>query len=43
MRTVIKGTKTVEEYKKLKSYMEQSAREYQEYHKNASKDWQEGT
>lgn len=42
MHTVIKGTKTIEEYKELKAYMEQRARECHESHKNAAGCWNEG-
>lgn len=42
MHTVIKGTKTITEYKMLKAYMEQKAKEYYENHKNAVEHWQEG-
>lgn len=42
MHTVIKGTETIAEYKKLKAYMEQRAREHHESHKKAVEHWQEG-
>lgn len=42
MHTVIKGTKTVEEYKKLKSLMEQRATDCFTKHKGACDNWQEG-
>ena len=42
MHTVIKGTKTIAEYKALKAYMEQRAREHHENHRNAVEYWQEG-
>lgn len=42
IHTVIKGTKTIEEYKELKSFMEQKAQEHYEAHKKAFEDWKEG-
>lgn len=42
MHTVIKGTKTVEEFKKLRSFMEQRATECYQSHKQAFENWQEG-
>lgn len=42
MHTVIKSTKTIAEYKALKSSMEQRAREHFESHRGAVEDWQEG-
>lgn len=42
MHTVIKGTKTVEEFKKLKAYMERRAKEHYAEHKKAFESWQEG-
>lgn len=43
MHTVIKGTKTIEEYKQLKKHMEQKAQEYCERHKAAFENWKEGS
>ena len=42
MHTVIKGTKTVDEYKKLKSLMEEKAQEHFSNHKNAFDNWNKG-
>lgn len=42
MQTVIKGTKTIEEYKQLKALMEQRATECYQNHKQSSENWQEG-
>lgn len=42
MNTVIKGTKTIAEYKELKSFMEQKAQEHYEAHKKACEHWNEG-
>ncbi len=42
MHTVIKGTKTIAEFKALKAYMEQRAREHHENHRKAVEYWQEG-
>lgn len=42
MHTVIKGTKTVEEFKELKAYLEQRATEHYEEHKKAFENWREG-
>lgn len=42
MNTVIKGTKTIAEYKQLKAYMEQRAEECQKAHRKAVEDWKEG-
>ena len=42
MQTVIKGTKTIEEYKQLKALMEQRATECFLNHKQAFENWQEG-
>jgi hypothetical protein len=42
MNTVIKGTKTIEEYKQLKAYMEQRAKEHYEVHRQAFENWKEG-
>jgi hypothetical protein len=42
VHTVIKGTSTIEEYKKLKALMEQRSKEHYESHKNAFENWQEG-
>lgn len=42
MHTVIKGTKTIGEFKKLKEFMEQRALECFEMHKKAFETWQEG-
>lgn len=42
MNTVIKGTKTIEEYKNLKSLMEQRAKACYENHKRSSEHWSEG-
>ena len=43
MHTVIKGTETIAEYKKLKAYMEQRAREHYESHRKAVEHLQEGS
>lgn len=42
MHTVIKGTKTVEEFKELRAYLEQRATECYEEHKKAFEKWKEG-
>jgi hypothetical protein len=42
MHTVIKGTNTIEEFKRLKALMEQRAAECYAAHKAAFEDWQEG-
>lgn len=42
MHTVIKGTSTVEEYKRLKAHMEQRAVECSMKHKQAFEEWREG-
>lgn len=42
MHTVIKGTKTVEEFKQLKAYLEQRATEHFEEHKKAFENWRFG-
>jgi len=42
VHTVIKGTKTIEEFKALKASMEQRAKEHYAEHKKAFEDWQEG-
>lgn len=40
--TVIKGTKTIDEYKKKQMFMEQKATEFYNKHKEAVEDWKEG-
>ena len=40
--TVIKGTKTIDEYKKKQMFMEQKATEFYNKHKEAVEDWEEG-
>lgn len=42
MNTVIKGTKTIEEYKRLKEFMQQQALEHFKKHKEAFEEWKEG-
>ena len=42
MNTVIKGTKTINEYKQVKATMEQLATEFSEKHKQAFENWTEG-
>lgn len=42
MHTVIKHTKTVDEYKRLKAMMEEKAEKHFEAHKKAFETWQEG-
>lgn len=42
MHTVIKGTKTIEEFKELKAYLEQRAAEHYSSHKKAFEKWREG-
>ena len=42
MHVVIKGTKTVKEFKELKVYLEQRAKEHSEEHKKAFSHWKEG-
>lgn len=42
MNTVIKGTKTIQEYKDLKARMEQEAAKCFEQHKSACEDWSHG-
>lgn len=42
MNIVIKGTKNIEEFKKLFDLMEQRATEYYQCHKKAFENWQEG-
>ena len=42
MHTVIKGTKTVEEFKKVKETMEQLATESYKNHKSAFENWTYG-
>ena len=40
--TVIKGTKTIDEYKKKLLFMNQKATEFYSRHKEAVEDWKEG-
>lgn len=40
--TVIKGTKTIDEYKKKQMFMEQKATEFYNKHKEAVENWTEG-
>lgn len=40
--TVIKGTKTIDEYKKKQMFMEQKATEFYNRHKEAVENWTEG-
>lgn len=40
--TVIKGTKTIDEYKKKQMFMEQKATEFYNKHKEAVESWTEG-
>ncbi|GEM_PF-876510 len=42
MKTVIKGTKTISEYKKTQDMMKKLAVELSEVHKSAVEDWQNG-
>lgn len=42
MHTVIKHTKTIEEYKQMKSFLEEKAKEHFENHKQVFENWQEG-
>lgn len=42
MNTVIKGTKTIAEFKQVRETMENLARENYARHKEACEDWQEG-
>lgn len=42
MHTVIKGTKTVDEFKELKEYLEQRAKEHYKSHKKAFETWRFG-
>ena len=42
MHIVIKGTKTIEEFKKMQKVMEQKATECCNSHKEAVEDWKEG-
>lgn len=42
MNTVIKGTKTIEEYKQLKKMMEEKAIEHFNRHKQAFENWIDG-
>ena len=42
MHTIIKGTKTVSEFKKVRTKMEQLATQAFESHKKASGEWKEG-
>lgn len=42
MHTVIKGTKTIAEFKEMRAFMEQTATEFYENHKRAFEEWQEG-
>lgn len=42
MNTVIKGTKTIAEFKELKSRMEQEAMKHFEQHKAACETWSHG-
>lgn len=40
--TVIKGTKTIDEYREKQRFMEQKAAEFYNKHKEAVEDWKEG-
>lgn len=40
--TVIKGTKTIDEYREKQRFMEQKAAEFYNRHKEAVEDWKEG-
>lgn len=42
MNTVIKGTTTIEEYKRLKSMMIEKATNFYRNHKNAVENWEHG-
>jgi hypothetical protein len=42
MHTVIKGTKTIKEFKEKQRFMEQKATECCNRHKEAVEDWKEG-
>ena len=42
MNTVIKGTKTISEFKQVREDMENLARENYSRHKEACEDWKEG-
>lgn len=42
MHIVIKNTKSIEEYKQMKTFLEEKAQECFESHKQAVEDWQEG-
>ena len=42
MKTVIKGTKTVEEYKRVKATMEELAEKMSKAHQNACETWEHG-
>lgn len=42
MHTVIKGTKSIEEFKQVKATMETLAKEMSENHKKAWEHWREG-
>ena len=42
MQTVIKGTKTIEEYKRVKATMEELAEKMSKAHQNACETWEQG-
>lgn len=42
MHTVIKGTATIDEYKRLKAIMTEKATNFYMIHKNAVENWQHG-
>lgn len=42
MQTVIKGTKTIEEYKRVKATMEELAEKMSKAHQNACETWEHG-
>lgn len=42
MHTVIKGTKTIKEFKEKQRFMEQKATEFYNKHKEAVENWTEG-
>lgn len=42
MQTVIKGTKTIEEYKRVKATMEELAEKISKAHQNACETWEHG-
>lgn len=42
MKTIIKNTKTVEEYKQLKKFIETTAKVFAENHKKAFAAWKNG-